>query len=119
MPRSDDIRRLPLIPLDQFEVFATGLDHPECLALDRDGYLWAGGEAGQVYRIDLAGKVETIANLGSFNGGIAFDSTDAGLIVCNPAQGLVRVDRAAGATRVFATHAGARKMLTPNFPVYD
>jgi gluconolactonase len=112
-------RSSPLIPIERFEIFATGLDHPECLAFDRDGYLWAGGEAGQVYRIDGRGTVETIANLDSFNGGIAFDPEDAGLIVCNPAQGLVRVDRRTGETRVFATHAGAHKMITPNFPVFD
>src|SRR5437016_6384997 len=83
----------PLIPIERFEIFATGLDHPECLAFDREGFLWAGGEAGQIYRIDRAGKLETIANLGSFNGGIAFTPDDANLIVCNPAQGLVSVDR--------------------------
>jgi gluconolactonase len=108
-----------LLSVDRFEVFATGLDHPECLAFDRDGYLWAGGEAGQVYRIDGTGRVETITTLSSFNGGIAFDPSDAGLIVCNPVQGLVRLDRKTGETRVFATHAGSHKMLTPNFPVYD
>src|SRR5688500_9082229 len=41
----------PLIPIDRFEIFSNGLDHPECLAFDRDGNLWAGGEAGQIYRI--------------------------------------------------------------------
>ena len=47
----------PEIPIDRFEVFASGLDHPECCAFDRDGNLWAGGEAGQIYRIDPTGKV--------------------------------------------------------------
>ena len=28
--------------------FASGLDHPEGLAFDREGNLWAGGEAGQL-----------------------------------------------------------------------
>ena len=42
----------PEISIERFEVFATGLDHPECLAFYRDGTLWAGGEAGQIYRID-------------------------------------------------------------------
>ena len=51
----------PEIPTDRFDVFASGLDHPECCAFDRDGNLWAGGEAGQLYRIDPAGKVETVA----------------------------------------------------------
>ena len=46
----------PEIPIDRFEVFASGLDHPECCAFDRDGNLWAGGEAGQIYRIDADGQ---------------------------------------------------------------
>ena len=77
----------PLIPIDRFEIFAAGLDHPECLAFDREGNLWAGGEAGQVYRIDRSGKVEQIATLGTFNAGLAF-SPAGDLIICNPASGI-------------------------------
>src|SRR5947207_2995437 len=32
----------PQIPIDRFEVFATNLDHPECVAFDRDGTILAG-----------------------------------------------------------------------------
>jgi gluconolactonase len=107
----------PEIPIERFEVFANGLDHPECLAFDREGFLWAGGEAGQVYRIDRAGKPETICTLGSFNGGIAFNG-DGDLIVCNPAMGLVRVS-ANGKHEIFATHAETHKMICPNYPAFD
>jgi len=78
----------PEIPIERFEIFANGLDHPECVAFDRDGYLWAGGEAGQVYRIDRAGKVETIATLGGFTGGIALSPAADEVLVCNPATAL-------------------------------
>ena len=107
----------PIIPIERFEVFATGLDHPECLALDRAGNLWAGGEGGQVYRISPAGGLQQVACLNSFNGGIAF-SPDDELIVCNPAQGLVRVSKN-GEIKLFASHAGERKLICPNYPVYD
>jgi gluconolactonase len=40
------------------------------------------------------------------------------LYACNPSLGLVRVD-AEGRTSVFATGAGGRAMLTPNFPAFD
>ena len=109
----------PLVPTDRFEVFASGVDHPECVAFDREGNLWAGGEAGQVYRIDPKGNVEQITTLGSFNGGIAFSPRDGSLIVCCPARGLVRVEPATGKFDVFATHAGEHKMNSPNFPVFD
>jgi gluconolactonase len=107
----------PEIAIERFEVFATGLDHPECVAFDRDGNLWAGGEAGQVYRVDPAGRVETVAALGGFTGGMAF-SPDDELFVCNPSLGVVRVGRN-GRHEVFASHAGARKLVTPNYPVFD
>ena len=82
----------PEVAIDRFEVFAAGLDHPECVAFDRDGGLWAGGEAGQVYRIDASGKVETIATLGGFSGGIALSPRDHRPFVCNPSLGVVRIE---------------------------
>src|SRR5262249_45691727 len=83
---------IPEIPIGRFEVFATGLDHPECVAFDRSGGLWAGGEAGQIYRIDASGNSEAVASLGGFTGGLAFSPTDHALYACNPALGLVRVE---------------------------
>src|SRR5437667_64429 len=41
----------PEIAIEKFEVFARDVDHSECIAFDRDGNLWAGGEGGQVYCI--------------------------------------------------------------------
>jgi gluconolactonase len=107
----------PEIPIERFEVFASGLDHPECVAFDREGLLWAGGEAGQVYCIDRTGKVETIATLGGFTGGIAF-SPDNQLYVCNPSLGIVRVRRD-GKHEVIAADAGRQPLVSPNFPVFD
>jgi gluconolactonase len=107
----------PEIPIDRFEIFASGLDHPECVAFDRGGNLWAGGEAGQIYRIDPTGKVEPIASIGGFTGGIAFSPKDE-LIACNPAHGLLRIEQS-GKWSVFASHAGSHKMICPNFPVFD
>jgi gluconolactonase len=107
----------PEIPIGRFEVFVTGLDHPECVAFDRDGRLWAGGEAGQIYRIDATGRPQTVASLGGFTGGLAFSPVDQALYACNPALGLVRVDRD-GRHSVFATRAGGHAMVTPNYPVF-
>src|ERR1700761_7281393 len=83
----------PEIPIERFEIFANGLDHPECLAFDRDGCLWAGGESGQIYSISSAGAVKTVAELGGFSAGIAWTPDDAELFVCNPQRGIVRVSR--------------------------
>jgi gluconolactonase len=108
----------PVIPIEAFSVFATGLDHPECLAFDRKGDLYAGGEAGQVYRVGPEGGVaEQVCALGGFTGGIAFTPDDGELLVCNPQHGLLMVKKD-GSHRVFATHAGERKLICPNYPVF-
>jgi gluconolactonase len=108
----------PQIPIERFEVFATGLDHPECCAFDREGNLWAGGEAGQIYRISPAGHVETIANLGGFCGGLAFDPDEVALFVCVAGVGIVRVTKD-GKHSVFATHAGDQAIVAANYPLFD
>ena len=108
----------PEIPIDRFEIYANGLDHPECLAFDRAGFLWAGGEVGQVYRISPDRRVETIADMGGFCGGLAWTPDDAELHVCNPQHGIVRVKRS-GQWSVFASHAGAHRLVCPNYGVFN
>ncbi len=108
----------PAVPLDRFEVFADGLDHPEGLAFDRDGDLWSGGEAGQIYRIDARGRVREVVCLGGFCLGLTF-STRGELWVCNfKHNALIRLDRKG---RVLASYerAAGRKLRTPNFAVFD
>jgi gluconolactonase len=108
----------PLIDLAAFEVFAEGLDHAEGLAFDVDGNLWAGGELGQLYRIDRSGRVEEVTRLGGFCLGITVSASQE-LWVCNPKlSSLQRVDRMG---RVLSSwqQAGDRKLETPNFSVFD
>ena len=108
----------PELAIDRFEVFASGLDHPECCAFDRDGNLWAGGEAGQVYRIAPNRNVETIANLGGFCGGLAFSPDDRELFVCVAGVGIAGVNKS-GQHRVFATHGGDHKIVTANYCLFE
>ena len=103
---------VPEVPIERFEIFANGLDHPECLTFDPDGFLWAGGEAGQVYRVSSEGRVETIANMGGFCCGVSW-SPEGDLWVCNPKHGIVRVKRS-GEWLVLATG-----MISPNYGVFD
>jgi gluconolactonase len=105
------------LPTEAFEIFARGLDHPECLAFDRQGDLWAGGEAGQIYRITPEGTVRQITQMGGFCGGLAFSPTDQ-LLVCNPALGIVAV-KVSGEFNVFAKAAGAHALICPNYGVFD
>jgi gluconolactonase len=108
----------PLIPIEQFEIYTSGLDHPECCAFDRDGNLWAGGEAGQIYRIDRDRNVQTVANVGGFCCGVALSPDDAALYVCVSGVGVVRLTND-GKHQVFASHAGDHKIVAPNYLLFD
>jgi gluconolactonase len=108
----------PEIPIERFEIFANGLDHPECLAFDRKGWLWAGGESGQIYRISPSGEREQIAEMGGFCAGVAWSPDDAELFVCNPQHGIVRVGRE-GKWSVFAKSVGQQALVSPNYGLFD
>jgi gluconolactonase len=108
----------PEVPLQEFEIFADGLDHPEGLAFDVDANLWAGGELGQIYKINRKGKVRTVAMLGGFNLGLTF-SRRQHLFVCNPKLGaLIQLDRSGQTIRSWE-RAGRYRLRNPNFSVFD
>ena len=108
----------PLIPLKSFEVFAEGLDHPEGLAFDSDDNLWAGGELGQIYRIDANRKVKLVTTLGGFNLGLTFSARQE-LFVCNLKLGaLIQLDRSGKTLRSW-DRVGRYRFRTPNFSVID
>lgn len=108
---------VPEVPIEQVTVFATGLDHPEGLAFDREGYLWAGSESGQIYRIDASGKVEVITNVEGFCCGLAFSPADE-LFLCHSRLGVVKIERD-GNFSVFADHAAGQKIAYANFGLFD
>jgi gluconolactonase len=108
----------PQISLQKFAIFAEGLDHPEGLAFDADGNLWAGGELGQIYKITPKGQVRTVATLGGFNLGLTF-SARHDLFVCNFKLGaLIQLDRSGKVIRSWE-RAGRYRLRTPNFSVCD
>jgi gluconolactonase len=72
------------LPLSRASIFADGLDHPECVAAHPDGTFFAGGEAGQIYRISADGKqIEEIANTGGFILGVAISPDGKWLAICD------------------------------------
>lgn len=107
----------PEVPIETFEVYAKGLDHPECCAFDAHGNLWAGGEDGQVYRISKTGEVDEVARIGCFCGGLAFSPQNQ-LFICVPKLGVVRVE-SSGQWAVFADGANGVKLREANFPAFD
>jgi gluconolactonase len=73
----------PLRATADLRTIAVGLDHPEGVAFGPDGMLYAGGEAGQVYRVDPAsGTVDQIADTDGYVLGVALDAAGA-IYVCD------------------------------------
>lgn len=105
--------------LDRLEVFATGLDHPEGIAVTLDGQIYVGGEAGQVYAISDQGAVRVVASTGGFNLGLAADGAGR-LYVCDTVARCVwRVDPATGKKEVFCSGTPDRPMVQPNWGCFD
>jgi gluconolactonase len=100
-------------------VLASGLDHPEGVAWDPAGSLVAGGEAGQLYRVDIAtGAVTLLAETGGAVLGIALDAAGR-LTWCDQHFAEVRrFDPADGSVRTVSTGAPDRRFAVPNFPVF-
>jgi gluconolactonase len=96
------------------------LDHPEGLAVHRDGSVWCGGERGQVYRIEADGSsIEQIASSDGFSHGMAFDKEDD-LYVCDLKHGAVmKLDTKSGVYEVFADGADGRGINICNYPAFD
>jgi gluconolactonase len=108
----------PILPLHHFRKFADDLDHPEGLAFDADGVLWAGGELGQIYRINSRGQVEEVTRMGGFCLGLTFSRAQE-LYVCNfKLAALVRLNRK-GRILDSWEQVGGRRLKTPNFSVFD
>jgi gluconolactonase len=68
-----------------YQVLASGLDHVEGVCWDAArACLWAGGEAGQVYRIELDGTVDVVTTIdGGALLGLALDASGT-LYLCDP-----------------------------------
>src|SRR4051794_7353833 len=101
--------------MSDVRTLATGLDHPEGVALGPDGRLYAGGEAGQLYRVDAdSGDVEQIAaSDGGFMLGLCLDAAGA-VYVCDAGRGAVLRLDACGRLEPWCEAAGGTRLTYPN-----
>lgn len=94
------------------------LDHPEGVAWSPAGSVYAGGEAGQVYRITLDGEMTQIGTTDGFAFGLTLDGEDR-VYVCDFARAeLCRVD-GDGIVGVVSRGTDRRPMQVPNFSAFD
>jgi gluconolactonase len=97
---------------------ASGLDHPEGVALGPDGNLYAGGEAGQVYRIDPSGGHEQIANTAGSVLGVCLDAGNS-IYLCDPGNhAVMRVDGATGLVDRWCESAAGAPLRVPNWAAF-
>jgi gluconolactonase len=101
-------------------VIAAGLDHPECVNTGPGGELYAGGEIGQIYRIDPATQTASeVANAAGWIGGVCVDGK--GLVyACTVAEAgsIKRIDPVTGAVETWCESADGAPLMTPNYAAF-
>ena len=107
----------PLFNLEQFTTLVDGLDHPEGVAWGADGNWYAGGEAGQIYRIASNGAFTQVASTGGFVLGLALDGNH-NIYACDLFQNKVFKASATGEVSVYSDGSADRKFVAPNYPVF-
>lgn len=107
--------------LDKATVYADGLDHPECIAVHPDGSLWAGGEAGQIYKITEEGKkIEEVANTRGFILGIAFSPGAEWMAICDLGNKCMwRLNMENRELILLAKEVPGHVFNIPNYAVFD
>ena len=103
------------IQTSDLRTLAVGLDHPEGVAAGLDGHLYAGGEAGQVYRVDPeTGSVEQIADTGGFVLGVALDAAGT-IYACDAARAEILRIGLDGSVDVYCSRASGEPLMVPNW----
>ena len=103
--------------LDRFSAIADGLDHPEGVAWGLDGAVYAGGEAGQLYRVTDGAPVQ-LASTGGFLYGVTLDA-DGNLYGCDFGRAEVVRVTSGGEITSYSRGTATRPMRVPNFASFD
>ncbi len=108
------------LALEDVATLGERLDHPEGVAWDPlDGTLVAGGESGQIYRIDPGKPTQRLwASTGGSLLGVAVDGAGAVYACDVEAHAVMRVDPR-GRARVYAAGSPADPWVAPNHLVFD
>lgn len=107
-----------LMEIGEFSPFVHGLDHPECVACGPDGEIYAGGEAGQVYRVSPADSFSEIGTTGGFLLGISLDM-NGNVYGCDSARREIIRMTPNGQVSSYSSGSPERRMITPNYGVFD
>lgn len=108
-----------ILSVDEVSTYAQGLDHSEGICLAPDGYVYVGGEAGQIYRVIEGEPVQEIGRVPGFCLGLAADAASR-LYICDHQSAAVwRFDPQTGALEKFSEGSADRKMRVPNWGCFS
>jgi len=96
------------------------LDHPEAVAWGPDGKVYAGGEAGQLYRMGLNDSIcEQVAKVeGGFLLGLAHDAA-GNTYACDDRNACIQRITPQGVVSTYCNGNAEQRMRVPNYPVFD
>lgn len=108
----------PIVPIDQFESIAAGVDHAEGICISPDGTVYVSGEQGQIYRIGADDAAVQVASTGGWTLGLAADG-EGRIYACDPTRHAVLRWAPGDAEPVVWTDGGpAAPLACPNWGAF-
>jgi sugar lactone lactonase YvrE len=109
-----------MLSLADLDVAADGLDHPEGVSVDASGAVWAGGQSGQLYAVDVAARShEQVLSTGGSILGLCLDG-QGDVYACDVnLRAVVRARPRTGEWQVLSHGNADHGFRCPNFPVLD
>ncbi|MCS7003720.1 MAG: SMP-30/gluconolactonase/LRE family protein [Cytophagales bacterium] len=109
-----------MINIADIKILVDGIDHPECVAVDKNNNIWAGGEAGQIYKISSDGTFQEVANTKGFILGVQVSPDNTWLAACDLKNKCVwKLDIRTYQLSVFAKGTADTSFRIPNYPCFD
>jgi gluconolactonase len=104
----------PILDASDLSVYVDGLHHPEGVTWGPDCKVWAGGERGEIYRIDDAAKgAVEVGSSGGFTLGVALDSA-GDIFACDPIARCVQVFDPDGTCQPYSDGSPDVPIVAPN-----
>lgn len=115
----DLANEMPVIDEHQVKSIAEGVDHCEGVAYGLDGFIYAGGSGGQIYRVSLeTSQFEQISRQDGWILGLALDNGNNvyGCDLKNRAVVRIRPD---GSAETYSSGSKEQEFVLPNYCVFD
>ena len=109
-----------MIPVEQVEIFGSGVLRAEGVVIDKEGNAWGGGRNGIVYKVSPDGVVHEVAELPdrAIPNGVTLDR-EGNFVYCDLRHKAVMRLSPDGKVSLVADHAGDFPISIPNFASYD